>query len=122
MDFWETYERVCNALKAVKLAVIANWQPFLTLLLVYTLIVILLCRAYYKHERAALTALKESLDIQSKELKSKDKEYEQMAVKYQEMKREIESPGYQAYLLARNLESTDMDDSKMFERNKKIRK
>lgn len=119
MDFWETFERALNALEAVKVVIIANWQSFLTLIVIYTIIVIILCRIYYKHERTALTALKESLDLQSRNLAEREAEFKQMSSDYQEMKKEIDSPRYQAYLLARNFASTDMDDSKMFERSKK---
>ena len=114
----EWYDHIIEALIEVINAIIPCWESFLILFIAYTVLVVFLCRLYYKHKQDVLTALKERLDIKEKELSEKEAEYIRMANENQEMKHEIESPRYKAYLLARNLEDTDMDDSKMFSRQK----
>jgi len=108
----EWLEKFLSSIQTVGTEVIKNWETFLTILVLYTIAVIAVVRQYYKHAR-------ESLDYDKALIEKKQDEYRIIKQEYAKYKAEIDSPEYQAYLIARNISKTNLTDADMFSKKKK---
>lgn len=112
MDAYELFDKFVNAISTVWSDIIKNWGSFLTIFIIHTIIVFLITRQYYKHQRENVKSDKELLE-------RKKEEYEKLKKEHAEYKAEIDSMEYQAYLISINKSKKDMSDKNMFQNKKK---
>ena len=112
MDPYEWWEKVLSAIETVGADIVKNWGTFLTIFVLYTIAVVAIVWQYYKHAR-------ESIEYDKERIEKQQDEYKALKEEHAKYKAEIDSPEYQAYLMARNISKTNLSDVDMFSKKKK---
>lgn len=112
MNWYELWKAFTTALSTIKNDISENWFAYSTILIIYTIVIWLIIKQYYKHAR-------EGIEYDRKLLDARKSEYDDLKAKYEKYKAEIDSPEYQAYLMAQNISKTDLSDVDMFSKKKK---
>lgn len=113
-DFKDAWDWFIEALNKTKHSIKENWESFFVLFFIYTIIIFILFRAYYKRKSEHLSDWDAALKRESARIKSEAKDNEILKKENKEMREKLESDEYQAFLLSRNNYSEDLTDSNMF--------
>ena len=112
MDLQNLLDKFITEISVVWGDIAKNWESFLTILIIYTIIEFLIIRQYYKHQSENIKSDRELLN-------SERRDYDTLKKEHAEYKAEIESKEYQAYLIAIQKSTQDLLDKEMFQGKKK---
>ena len=103
-----------DALKSTWKSIVDNWSSFLVLIVLYTVLIGVVFKMFYKRKEEYLNYLQNEVNNERQKILDEQKQIEQIKKENEILRAEIESQEYQAYLLSRDLESAKLDDSEMF--------